>query len=611
MRNLKKSNLIFYIPFILLISIPIVSETFELDLFNLKIVSFLLQLIIFLIFIFKIKKNLLYYFVILVIFNGLTNIYFFQKFLLTIFIISLNFYLLYYFLNFEYFETKILNNSLTHKLINIFERLNKLKKIDLIFYISILLFLIISQNKYLNFETIDWDIHTYLVSARDASSNLPLSRQWESKPPLFFYIVNLLMLLSNGNLIIFKLLNDFVLLIPALFIYFTVRKKTESSSLSTASALLFLMLLSNTWSNVGYSEIYVLVFLSAAFYINNNFNSNISSFNIGFTLALASLVNIGSLIFVIGMIVSTIYNNFRSNSYFYKLAYMALGLFIPHALFFIIYFMNDLTGLYISTLITMPLAYTETEFNFINEFFVFLRSLFEYNLGLFFLMCMAGYFSIGVLFSKFKKINIFKFDFNLNIFIFCSIGFFFLAAKGYYHHLIFMLFFVSMSFYQVNKKWVSSYFQFFTFAISFVILFTSFGKSFNNLINLDSTYENYPLRQLSVEIDSMFDDDYKILAFDNILILYYLDKDNYSYIVHPTNHYEKFITNDLIRLGLISENQIENMFNEKPDILICSEREIYFCENSEYKKIDTQKYEINPNLHFYEKNKKIQIFKRK
>ena len=52
---------------------------------------------------------------------------------------------------------------------------------------------------------------------------------------------------------------------------------------------------------------------------------------------------------------------------------MALGLFIPHALFLIIYFMDDLTGLYISTLITMPLAYTETEFNFMNEFFVFFK----------------------------------------------------------------------------------------------------------------------------------------------------------------------------------------------------------------------------------------------
>ena len=141
------------------------------------------------------------------------------------------------------------------------------------------------------------------------------------------------MSLSNGNFIIFKLLNDLVLFIPTLLIYFTVRKKTESSSLSTASALLFLMLLSNTWSNVGYSEIYVLVFLSVSFYLNNNFNSNISSFNIGFTLALASLVNIGSLIFVIGMIISTIYNNFTNKTYLYKLTYMALGLFIPHALF--------------------------------------------------------------------------------------------------------------------------------------------------------------------------------------------------------------------------------------------------------------------------------------
>ena len=610
MKTLKKNNLIFYIPFISLISIPIVSNTFELNLFTLKIISFLLQLIIFLVFVYKIKENLFYYFVILVIFNGLTNIYFFQKFLLTIFIISLNFYFLYCYLNFEYFETKILNNTLTHKLITIFERLNMLKKIDLIFYILIFSFLIISQNKYLNFETIDWDIHTYLVSARDVNSNLPLSTQWESKPPLFFYIVNLLMSLSNGNFIIFKLLNDLVLFIPTLLIYFTVRKKTESSSLSTASALLFLMLLSNTWSNVGYSEIYVLVFLSVSFYLNNNFNSNISSFNIGFTLALASLVNIGSLIFVIGMIISTIYNNFTNNNYLYKLTYMALGLFIPHALFFSIYYMDDLTGLYISTLITMPLAYTETEFNFMNEFFVFLRSLFEYNLGLFLLLCISGYFSISVLFSKIRKLDIFKLDFNLNIFIFCSIGFYYLAAKGYYHHLLFMLFFISMSFYQVNKKWVSSYFQLLTFAIFFVILFTSFGKSLNNLIDLDSTYENYPLRQLSKEIDLMFDDDFTVLAFDNILILYYLDKENYSYIVHPTNHYEKFITNDLIRLGLISENQIENMINENPDILICSEREIYLCENPEYKKIDTKKYEINPNLHFYEKNKQIQIFKR-
>ena len=42
--------------------------------------------------------------------------------------------------------------------------------------------------------------------------------------------------------------------------------------------------------------------------------------------------------------------------------------------------------------------------------------------------------------------------------------------------------------------------------IFFVILFTSFGKSLNNLIDLDSTYENYPLRQLSKEIDLILSD---------------------------------------------------------------------------------------------------------
>ena len=126
-----------------------------------------------------------------------------------------------------------------------------------------------------------------------------------------------------------------------------------------------------------------------------------------------------------------------------------------------------------------------------------------------------------------------------------------------------MLFFISMSFYQVNKKWVSSYFQLLTFAIFFVILFTSFGKSLNNLIDLDSTYENYPLRQLSKEIDLMFDDDFTVLAFDNILIYTILIKKIILTLFIQSNHYEKFITNDLIRLGLISENQLKNMINEK------------------------------------------------
>ena len=513
-------------------------------------------------------------------------------------------------MNFVYFEEKILNNLLTKKLNNIFVKINHFKNIDLVFYVLIFLFLIISQNKYLNFETIDWDVHTYLVSSRNVNNNLPLLNQWESKPPLFFYLVNFLMFISNGSFILFKLLNDLILLIPTLLIYFIVKRKTSYSSLSAASSLLFLMLLSNAWSNVEYSEIYVLIFLSIIFYLINNFNSYSSSFIIGIILGLASLINIGSLIFLTAVLMSLIFKNIQNRTYFKKIFCAGLGILIPHSIFFFVYLFNDLMSLYISTIFTMPLGYTETDFNFINEFFVFLRSLFEYNLGIFSILCIFVLLTTSATFSKIKNLNIIKIDFPLNIFIFISLGFYYLASKGYYHHLLFLLFFISLSFYQINKKWVSSYLQFFTFILFFIISITSIAPSYRNLIDLNSTYENYPLRQLSVEINSMFDDDFTVLAFDNILLLYYLDKDNYSYIVHPTNHYEEFITKDLIRLNLISENQIEKMINEEPDVLICSERELYLCENTKYKKINTESYENNPNLHFYDKNKKIQLFVR-
>ena len=79
---------------------------------------------------------------------------------------------------------------------------------------------------------------------------------------------------------------------------------------------------------------------------------------------------------------------------------------------------------------------------------------------------------------------------------------------------------------------------------------TQFNKSSNNLVNLNNIYNDYPLKKLSKEIDQQFESDYDILAFDSVLVLFYLDKPNFSYIVHPTNHNEQFITSKLIKRRL-------------------------------------------------------------
>ena len=49
-----------------------------------------------------------------------------------------------------------------------------------------------------------------------------------------------------------------------------------------------------------------------------------------------------------------------------------------------------------------------------------------------------------------------------------------------------------------------------------------------------------------------------------------MDKPSYSYIVHPTNHFQDYITDPLSEIGKVEKNEIENLFNSKPDVIVCN-----------------------------------------
>ena len=84
----------------------------------------------------------------------------------------------------------------------------------LLFIITILL-----QSLYLDIETIDWDVHSYLVTSLEIGrGNLPYENQWEDKQPAFFYFYYFLISLSNGSIVAFRLLNDFLLFLCALIV---------------------------------------------------------------------------------------------------------------------------------------------------------------------------------------------------------------------------------------------------------------------------------------------------------------------------------------------------------------------------------------------------------
>jgi len=466
----------------------------------------------------------------------------------------------------------------------------------------LLFYVLFTQSQYLNYETIDWDTNSYLVSSQDIlRGNLPYENQWESKQALFYYIYAFLIFVSNGNLIIFKFLNDFLLYVLSIILFLILKVFTNDQLKSFLGSILFLSLMSQPWSSAEFSEIYSLLFISLGFYIliSRKLN-NQKLFLIGALISSATLVNIGAALFVFPFLFSkSITGNLK------KFLYFCFGTIVPHLLFFIIYLSRNLLDIYWTTLFVIPNAYRGEQMNFTREFINFLRSLNDYNQFLY----LVFIFLLACLFTEFltskkltRKINIIS---NLYLqFLVISILFYYLASHGYYHHLIFFIFFLPLLIKNIRGKISTIIFILLILISSGTIMFSKDNLSITNLSNLNSIYENYPLNKLAKEIDSKFEQDYEILAFDSLLILFYLDKPNFSYIVHPTNHNEAFITDNLRKLNLITNDEPERLVNLEPEVIICSNNSIIQCEVYDYKnnyyEIDTLVYRQNPILQFYD-----------
>ena len=96
-------------------------------------------------------------------------------------------------------------------------------------------------------------------------------------------------------------------------------------------------------------------------------------------------------------------------------------------------------------------------------------------------------------------------------------------------------------------------------------------------------------------------------------MLYYLEKPNYSYVVHPSNHFDPIVVETLKNLKKINNNHISAMIEEEPRVIICNPRQIingnperidsYNCAIADYKlnyiKIDTLRFQNNQNLEYY------------
>ena len=479
--------------------------------------------------------------------------------------------------------------------------------------LSLFAIAIITQNVYLNYETITWDVASYLVASIEVSEGyLPMETQWESKGPLLFYIYEYLFDISNSNYVNFRLLSDFVLYLVSLIIFFIVYILTEKRVLKGfMSSVLFILLTSKVWYVSEFSELYCLFFISLAYLFNLLIKKeNLRYFIVGLLVSLSSLINQGSLLFLIPFITTSIFNNKKSYKKSLTQITFLLSAFISfHIFFFIIYFLKDMADLYFANYVTIPLGYTGETFSSIYELRVWIREFYHYDRFLYF-----SFFTLMFVFALENVRNIKSFlDINV-VSIIIGISIYFIGSHNYYHHLFYILFFVPILFTMISDRRYEILISSFIFISTASILINSIQPAYNNLKSLDTTLENYPLYQLSEEIDSYFEDDYSVFALDYLFVLNYLDKKNYSYIVHPMNHFEEFITSVLIDIDRIPKDNVNLLIASEPDVIICNTSMIingietridkpYNCEINEYKdnyfKLDTSKYRENENLFYY------------
>ena len=147
---------------------------------------------------------------------------------------------------------------------------------------------------------------------------------------------------------------------------------------------------------------------------------------------------------------------------------------------------------------------------------------------------------------------------------------------------------------------------------------SSISENKLELLIVDTLQETYPIYNLQLELNNIIQDDYSVLALDYHLINYYLKKDNFSYVVHPTNLEEEFITDKLIKLDKIYEQEIRDLIlYNSPEVIICSEDMLDFnCEVSDYDKryvkLDYEKISSMDNIDYYkDPYKTIRVFVRK
>ena len=197
-----------------------------------------------------------------------------------------------------------------------------------------------------------------------------------------------------------------------------------------------------------------------------------------------------------------------------------------------------------------------------------------------------------------------------------SILIYYIAGHGYYHHLYYLIFFIPLVSFDIIDKFDLKVLSVIILSSLIFSSVTHYSSSIYNLNNIETIYNNYPLYNVAKEINEIIDEEDEILATDGVLTLFYLNKANMSYIIHPSNHKEDFITSQLIKKNYLIENELMVLLDQEPKVIICGNNIHFNCEiydwNKKYVELDVKKYiEFKPYQLYdpaSEKGERVRVF---
>jgi hypothetical protein len=434
----------------------------------------------------------------------------------------------------------------------------------LFFYLCIFIQVILIQFSTHHYETLDWDINTFLVTSLEfGRGDLPYEFQYENKPPLLFLIFFIFSAISQKSLLLIKIINDLIIFL--LSISLTRLYGNKSFSLwNLIPGLTFIAFTSNVWFHPNYSEYLLLVFVVASNFIYQKSDSKFKYLYVGILLALSTLVNLGAIVFLLSYILIIYIKEERVRVEYRNLFF---GFSFVHLLTGITYFVFGILEEYIMSLVVIPYSYTSSETSFWSAIQVFVQALADFDLFLYGLLVILITFTLFKTVSLIRSLDFNNFTSEIVIQIFASALFFGLSSKGYYHHLIPLLYFLPACLHLLDKRLSKG-------VIIFFVVFSFIGvneklanQSINNIRNLQTLEENYPTKKAYNQIKNQIDNNDIIFSTENILLLYFLDRPNSSYIVHPALYNYPEITSVLESSNKISKKEVIKNLQLLPDVI--------------------------------------------